>query len=179
MLERFNRYNKQRKDKEHRSRLEDQVENALREQGFQPEYESEKFAYVLHRKYTPDFRVGDVRIEVKGWWPPAERAKFLAVVMANPTLKIFVALQRPGLTLNKNSKTTYAQWCQKHGIAWCPIPIPPDFLEQWLTGSRLTFHAQGTTATAQMAQASVKTEASTALSAKEGSTRMATHGNDL
>ena len=34
MLEKFNRWNKQRKNKEHRSGLEDKVEDALREQGF-------------------------------------------------------------------------------------------------------------------------------------------------
>ena len=169
MFERFNRYNNQRKDKEHRSRLEDRVEDALREQGFSPEYETEKFSYVLHRKYCPDFRVGNVRIEVKGWWPPAERNKFLAVVMANPDLKIFVALQRPHLTLNKKSNTTYAMWCQKYGIAWCPIPIPPDFLRQWLAGQRPTFRVPAPTAKAQTARANAKTAVATASSAKDGS----------
>ena len=116
MLDRFNRFNKQRKDKEHRSRLEDQVEDSLRARGYNPEYETEKFSYVLHRKYTPDFKVGDVHVEVKGWWPPAERSKFLAVVLANPDLRIFVALQRPQLTLSKKSKTTYAMWCQNMAL---------------------------------------------------------------
>lgn len=115
------------------------------------------------------FRVGNVRIEVKGWWPPAERSKFLAVVMANPELRIFVALQRPHLTLNKKSNTTYAMWCQKYGIAWCPIPIPPDFLRQWLAGQRPTFHAPAPTAKARTARANAKTAVSTASSAKDGS----------
>ena len=142
MLDRFNLRNRQRRDKEHRSRLEDQVEEALLKQGLAPQYEPDKFEYVLHRKYKPDFKVGDVYIEVKGWWPPPERTKFLAVIMNNPELKIFVALQRPNLTLNKKSSTTYAQWCNKYGVAWCPIPIPPEFLDRWLNGERPTYRAQ-------------------------------------
>ena len=142
MLDRFNLRNRQRKDKEHRSRLEDQVEQALINQGLSPQYEPDKFEYVLHRKYKPDFRVGDVYIEVKGWWPPPERTKFLAVILNNPNLKIFVALQRPNLTLNKKSSTTYGEWCNKYGIAWCPVPIPPEFLKRWLNGERPTYRAR-------------------------------------
>ena len=78
MLDRFNLRNRQRKDKEHRSRLEDQVEQALIDQGLSPQYEPDKFEYVLHRKYKPDFRVGDVYIEVKGWWPPPEKNQVLS-----------------------------------------------------------------------------------------------------
>ena len=52
MFDRFNRVNRQRKDKEHRSQLEDQVEKSLSAQGFSPSYEVDKFSYVLHRKMT-------------------------------------------------------------------------------------------------------------------------------
>jgi len=174
VLDRFNRFNRHRKDKEHRSNLETQVEKALTDQGFSPSYEVEKFSYTLHRKYTPDFKVGDVHIEVKGWWPPSERSKFLAVVMDNPTLPIFVALQRPRMTLNKKSKTTYAMWCQKHGIAWCPIPIPSDFMAQWLAGSRPTFHVPD--AKAPTPQLELKTDQSSASPAKGDSTTKETPG---
>lgn len=177
MLEKFNRFNRQRKNKEHRSGLEDQVEDLLRKQGFSPQYESESFAYVLHRKYKPDFRLGDVHIEVKGWWPSNERQKFLAVVINNPDLKIFVALQRPHQTLSKKSKTSYCQWATKYGIAWCPIPIPQDFLTQWLNGERPTFHAPGKTAKARMLRCNAKTAVSTASSAKNDPTQMELPGH--
>ncbi len=166
MLEKFNRWNRQRKDKEHRSGLEDQVEDALRKQGFSPEYEKESFPYILHRKYKPDFKIGDVHIEVKGWWPSDQRQKFLSVVINNPDLKIFVALQRPHQTLNKKSKTSYAQWATKNGIAWCPIPIPKEFLDQWLQGERPTFHVPVKTVKAATGQRNTKTEASSASSVK-------------
>ena len=45
MLEKFNRWNKQRKNKEHRSGLEDKVEDALREQGF-----NERAIFVVDKK---------------------------------------------------------------------------------------------------------------------------------
>lgn len=172
MLDRYNRRLRDRKDREHRSKLETEVEQALIAQGLSPSYETERFPYVLHRKYTPDFKVGDVYVEVKGWWPPAERAKFLAVIINNPGLPIFVALQRPYMTLSKQSKTTYAQWCDKHGIAWCPIPIPPDFMAQWLAGTRLTFRAPDRNVKAVTAQLSMKTDPSTASSAKNATQKM-------
>ena len=176
MLEKFNRWNKQRKNKEHRSGLEDKVQDALLAQGFSPAYEDQSFSYVLHRKYKPDFRIDDVHIEVKGWWPPAERTKFLAVVINNPELRIFVALQRPHQTLSKTSKTSYAKWCNKHGIAWCPIPIPKDFLDQWLDGLRVTFHAPDPTATAVTGGKCTRTAASGVSRAKDDPTQMAIHG---
>lgn len=177
MLEHFNRHRPRRKPGEYRSKLEEQVGAALTKQGLDYQYESEKFRYVLHKKYTPDFRVGNVYIEVKGWWPPAERTKFLAVMLSNPGLPIFVALQRPFATLNKKSKTTIAEWCQKHGIAWSPIPIPSDFLDQWLRGSRPTFHVPPRTATAATEQASMTKELSTVLFAIETSTQMELNGD--
>ena len=106
MLSRFERFNQTRKDKDHRSKLEDQVEQALLKQGLTPKYEPDKFDYTLHRRYCPDFKIGDVYIEVKGWWPSAERTKFLSVIRNNPDLRIFVALQRPSQRLSKQSKTT-------------------------------------------------------------------------
>lgn len=172
MLDRYNRRLRTRKDREHRSGLETQVEEALLAQGLTPQYETEKFPYVLHRKYTPDFKVGEVYVEVKGWWPSAERTKFLAVIMNNPGLPIFVALQRPHMTLSKQSKTTYAQWCTKHGIAWCPIPIPPDFMQQWLSGARPTFHVPARTVKAVTQQPNTQTVLFTASPANNDSPPM-------
>ena len=164
MLSRFQRFNQSRKDKDHRSKLEDQVEQALLGQGLSPRYEPEKFNYTLHRRYTPDFRIEDVYIEVKGWFPSSERTKFLSVIRNNPELKIFVALQKPEQRISKTSKTTLAGWCQKHGIPWSPIPIPPDFINQWLNGKRVTSVAPDAKAPTQ--RRSTRTARSTASAAK-------------
>jgi len=171
MLDRYNQRLRSRKDREHRSQLEADVEQALINQGYSPQYEPERFPYVLHKKYTPDFKIGSVYVEVKGWWPPAERSKFLAVILSNPGLPIFVALQRPNLTLSKRSRTTYSQWCVKHGIAWSPIPIPPSFMQSWMEGQRPTFPAPEPAAKAQTGQRSTRMGPSTASSASSGTAK--------
>ena len=165
MRNRFERFNQARRDKDHRSALEDQVEKALLQQGLDPKYEPDKFDYTLHRRYCPDFKIGDVYIEVKGWWPSSERMKFLSVIRNNPELRIFVALQRPNQRLSKQSKTTLAQWCQKQGINWSPIPIPPDFIDQWLNGKQATFHVPA--AKAATRRPSTQTDPSSASAAKD------------
>ena len=172
-------YNKSKRPKGHRSAVETEVEQALLAQGFSPQYEAEKFPYVLHRKYTPDFKLGDAYVEVKGWWPPSERAKFLAVVLSNPRLKIIVALQKPNMKLSKASKTTYAKWCDTHGINWCPIPIPPEVME-WLKPRQQSMFPALTPnhAVAVMEQSRTQTEAFGALFASPDSTLTEQDGSD-
>ena len=161
MLDRFNKANRNRANKEKRSALEEQVELALTGQGLSPSYESEKFAYVLHRKYRPDFKIesdhGPIHIEVKGWWPSNERSKLLAVFINNPTIRLFVALQRPQQKISKQSKTTYAMWCDKHFIPWSPIPISPEYMQKWLNGERPTFRAPETIASRATERRSTRT----------------------
>lgn len=171
MLDRYNKRRNAARERGHRSQLETDVENSLVAHGFTPEYEVERFSYVLHRKYAPDFRVGGVYVEVKGWWPSNERSKFLAVILNNPTIPIFVALQKPHQKISRTSKTSYAQWCDKHGIAWCPIPIPPDFVERWIKGERLTFHAPAPTAPAVTPPRRTQMDPFTASPVEAGSTR--------
>ena len=125
------------KDKEHRSKLEDQVEQALIEQGLSPEYEKDKFSYVLHRKYKPDFRVGDVYIEVKGWWPSAERTKFLAVVVNNPDLKIFVAMSSPFQKISRPARPRLAVVQPSQDLL---VPNPYSTLVSTSMATRQTTH---------------------------------------
>jgi hypothetical protein len=124
-----------------RSGLEHTVEAQLQALGYQPEYEAERINYRVPsiRRYVPDYRIGDVYIEVKGLWTPADRAKFLNVIASNPRLRIFVALQRPSQRLSKTSDTTYAEWATRNGVCWCPIPIPDWFLRRWIQGETVSF----------------------------------------
>jgi hypothetical protein len=123
----------------YRSAVEKAVGESLIEMGLPHSYESTKLAYVSHHNYVPDFTIGGSHIEVKGWWPPADRAKLLKVIRSHPTVRILMAFENPHLTLNRKSKTTYSEWCAKRGIAWCGLPIPPDFLRQWLHDPQRTF----------------------------------------
>jgi len=162
----------------YRSGVEKAVGEDLAQQGLPALYEAVKLNYTQAKRYTPDFTINDSHIEVKGWWPSSDRAKLLAVIHSNPTIRILVALENPHMTLNKKSKTTYAQWCMKHGISWSPIPIPPELLSQWLSGKR-TYPAPAQTATVQMAQPSTQTALFTALSAEADTTVMDRNGSAL
>ena len=145
MFRRFAQQRERRKKGEFRSKLEEQISASLQQQGHEISYERDRFDYYLKRFYTPDFIVKgkafDFYIEVKGYWDSADRNKFLAVVQRHPTLPIFIAFQKPHQKISKTSKTSYCQWAERYGIAWCPTPIPDDFLHAWVTGQKLTFRA--------------------------------------
>ena len=108
-----------------RSGLERQVADLLDKLKVDYSYESEWFPYVIEHKYIPDFRVGDVFLETKGYFKPADRRKMLAVKRANPDLDIRLVFQAPYNKISKRSKTTYAKWADKHGFlrsAYYAIP---------------------------------------------------------
>ena len=69
-----------------RSKLEENIADLLEELNVDYEYESEKLSYVIEAKYIPDFKVGDVYLEAKGYFPSDQRRKMKAVKKANLTL---------------------------------------------------------------------------------------------
>lgn len=114
-----------------RSRLEEQVAELLTNLNIEYGYEPDKFSYVIEAKYTPDFKVGDVYLETKGFFKPADRRKMLAVKKCNPDLDVRLVFQAPYNKISKNSKTTYAAWAEKNGFQWCPYyDIPLDWLNE-------------------------------------------------
>lgn len=115
-----------------RSYEERVVQEALRGLSLPFQYECTKLDYVLRKKYTPDFSVEGVHVEVKGWWPPEDRAKLKAVRLGNPNDVILVILVRPQTKISKTSKTTYAQWCEQWGISWVPFDKDPEVIRQWV-----------------------------------------------
>ena len=122
---------KEKKDTKFRSGLEKQIANLLEGLGISYEYESKKLAYTISHNYTPDFILPNhVHLEAKGWWSPADRRKVLAVKRDNPDIDLRMVFQSPYNRISKKSKTTYAQWCDRHDIPWTAfheIPI------EWLT----------------------------------------------
>ena len=114
-----------------RSRLEEQVAELLTNLNIEYGYEPDKFNYVIEAKYTPDFKVGDIYLETKGFFKPADRRKMLAVKKCNPDLDVRLVFQAPYNKISKNSKTTYAAWADKNGFQWCPYyDIPLDWLNE-------------------------------------------------
>ena len=119
-----------KKEPKFRSKLEERVATLLEQLGISYEYESEKLSYTIEHNYTPDFVLPNyVYLETKGYWDAADRRKVLAVKRDNPEVDLRMVFQSPYNTISKKSKTTYAQWCEKHGIKWAAVhAIPIDWL---------------------------------------------------
>ena len=121
---------KERKNIKFRSKLEEKVADLLEGLGVSYEYEPEKLSYTIEHNYTPDFVLPNyIYLETKGYWDPADRRKVLAVKRDNPDVELRMVFQSPFNTISKKSKTTYAQWCEKHDIPWTSFHnIPLDWL---------------------------------------------------
>ena len=83
------------------------------------------------KRYTPDFYLSkqDIFVEAKGFWDLADRQKHLLVKEQNKKFDIRLLFVNSKNKLNKSSKTTYGEWCDKHGILWAEKTIP----KKWLT----------------------------------------------
>lgn len=118
-----------------RSGLEERVAKELTEAGVGYEYESVKVKYDVHetRTYTPDFilKRGYVIVETKGRFTTADRKKHLLIKKQHPKLDIRFVFQNSRAKLYKGAKSTYADWCDKHGFQYADKSIP----EEWLHGT--------------------------------------------
>ena len=119
-----------KKTSKFRSKLEERIATLLQELGVSYEYESTRVPYTIQHFYNPDFILPNyVHLEAKGYWDAADRRKILAVKKENPDLDLRMVFQAPYNKISKKSKTTYAQWCEKHDIPWCAFhTIPIDWL---------------------------------------------------
>lgn len=122
----------------YRSGLEDKISEQLNTTGKQWSYETEKLKYTVPERlatYTPDFILtksnGEkMYIETKGRFTTADRKKMKLVKEANPDLDIRLLFQTPNNKITKASKTTYADWAEKHGYLWAAKEIPKEWLEE-------------------------------------------------
>ncbi len=119
-----------KKKKTFRSKLEENVAKLLDQLGASYEYETHKVAYTIMHHYNPDFILPNgIMLEAKGYWDSEDRRKILAVVRDNPDIDLRMVFQAPFNKISKKSKTTYAQWCEKHDIKWAAVhAIPIDWL---------------------------------------------------
>jgi len=116
-----------------RSGLEKRVSDALTKQGVPFTYEEDKIKYVKPARnatYTPDFKIGDMFIETKGRFMTADRQKHILIKDQYPELDIRFVFSNPNQKISKNSKTTYAMWCDKHGFLYAKEVIPHAWLKE-------------------------------------------------
>lgn len=113
-----------------RSGLEEKVAKELSESGIKYEYESMKIKYdvIETRTYTPDFILPNgIIVETKGRFVAADRKKHI-LIQKQFDYDIRFVFQNARAKLFKGAKSTYSQWCDKHGFLWAQGSIP----EEWL-----------------------------------------------
>ena len=116
-----------------RSGLEMDIDNSLKEQGVDGEYEQHIIEYVkpeTKHKYHPDFKLPNgIFVETKGRFLTDDRKKHLLIKAQCPELDIRFLFQNSKSKISKGSKTTYADWCVKYGFKFADKEIPADWLK--------------------------------------------------
>ena len=117
----------------YRSRFEASVAEQLQKAHVPFTYEDHEFFYEIPSVYLVDFalRNGRMFIEVKGYMPPADRRKLLAVKKCHPSEDIRLVFQRASNKLSRAPKSlTYGQWAQRHGFPWAEGAVPLSWLRE-------------------------------------------------
>ena len=113
----------------YRSGLEHSVADALRAALHEePMYERYRISYVIPARtarYTPDFVLPNgIIIETKGRFIADDRQKHILIKEQYPSLDIRFVFSNSRNRLYKGSKTTYADWCSKHGFMFADKTVP-------------------------------------------------------
>lgn len=112
----------------YRSGLEEKISAELAANGVIFTYESDKVYYTKparQSRYLPDFVLDNgIIIETKGRFVTADRQKHLLIKEQHPDLDIRFVFSNPHTRISKQSKTTYAMWCDKHGFQYAKASVP-------------------------------------------------------
>ena len=120
-----------------RSGLEQEVLEDLLMKDAHFTYESAQIRWVSSHVYTPDFLLRTrsrktIYVEVKGFFRPSERGMFL-ILKRSPEhahLDLRFVFDSSKKRLSKNSRTTYGQWCDRHGFKYADHKIPKEWLDE-------------------------------------------------
>ena len=117
-----------------RSGLEEKVADYLTSKGVGFSFEAMKVSYVKPETkhiYTPDFILDNgIIIETKGRWLLDDRKKHILIRKQHPHLDIRILFQNANAKIRKGSKTSYADFCEKHGIPYAHREIPGAWLKE-------------------------------------------------
>jgi hypothetical protein len=113
-----------------RNKLEERIGEQLDAAGLSYSYEGSKVPFSVparQAKYLPDFRVGNIILEGKGWFgkDAKERQKLILVRESNPHLDIRLVFSDANKKIYKDSPTTYAKWADDHGFPWTTKGVIP------------------------------------------------------
>lgn len=117
----------------YKSGLEEKIAKQIKAKGIEVEYETTFFDYIdpMVHKYHPDFILpNNIIIETKGRFLAKDRRKHLLIQKQHPEQDIRFVFSNSQSKLSKNSKTTYADWCVKHGFKYADKVIPDGWFEE-------------------------------------------------
>ena len=117
----------------YRSGLEETISLQLASLSVPVLYETEKIKYEVNevRSYTPDFLLPNgIIIESKGRFVAADRKKHLLIQKQHIFLDIRFVFSNSKAKLTKGSKTTYGDWCTKHGFLFSDKLIPEEWIKE-------------------------------------------------
>ena len=117
-----------------KSGLEENISQQIEGRGIEVKYESEEVNYIIPASehiYHPDFKLPNgIIVETKGRFVLADRKKHLLVKQQHPELDIRFVFSNSKNKINKKSKTTYADWCEKNGFKYADKVIPDEWFEE-------------------------------------------------
>lgn len=117
----------------YRSGLEETISTQLKVLKVPVKYETEKIKYEVNevRTYTPDFILPNgIIIESKGRFVAADRKKHILVKKQHKDLDIRFVFSNSRAKISKGSKTTYGDWCSKHGFLYSDKLIPIEWIKE-------------------------------------------------
>ena len=116
------------KQHKYRSGYELRLIEALMKSGIKVEYEAYSLNYLVpasEHTYTPDLMLPNgILVELKGLWDLPDRKKNILIREQYPDLDVRIVFQNASTKIYKGSKTSYGDFCNKHGIIWADKVIP-------------------------------------------------------
>lgn len=117
-----------------RSGLEERLAEQLNKAKVEYTYEEYKINYIRpasKHTYTPDFVLANgIIVESKGRFLVADRQKHLWIKEQHPELDIRFVFSNSKARISKTSRTTYADWCRKHGFKFSDKVIPNEWIKE-------------------------------------------------
>ena len=117
----------------YRSGLEEKIATQLKERGVEVKYETTKIKYRVEKDcvYTADWQLPNgIIVESKGRFVTSDRMKHLYIQKQHPHLDIRFVFSNSKVKINKGSKTSYGDWCLKHGFKYADKQIPEEWLNE-------------------------------------------------
>jgi len=118
----------------YRSGLEEQTAKDLKKRKVSFTYEETKIKWLdsKMRTYTPDFVMPNgVIVETKGRFVATDRRKHLEIKKQFGDLyDIRFVFTNSRSKLYKGAKSSYADWCDKHGFLYADKTIPEEWLNE-------------------------------------------------